>query len=352
YFFLTYGLISIPAGKLVDRIGYKNGMVVGFFIAASGALIFFPASLLHQYAIFLAALFIIAMGIVLLQVAANPYVTILGPARTASSRLVLIQGVGSVGTTVAPLLGARFILQKLSESSSSGEAVRYPYLGIAVLLVTIGLVVARLKLPQIKAATRDVQEKPVKDHKTVFSFRNLNFGIVAIFLYVGSEVSIGTFLTNYISDTLHIAVRDANSFVAFYWGGMLVGRFAGSVLLQKVRPPLVLSICAGLAMALIIFSLNSAGYAAVWSMIAVGLCNSIIFATIFSLSVRGVGEFTTRASGLLSTAIFGGAIISFTVGFIKDHYTWKIAFLIPVICYLYIFFYGRNGYKSKLAGAL
>ncbi len=349
YFFLTYGVMSVPAGIIVERIGYKNGMVMGFSVAAFGALLFFPASMLHQYILFLAALFIIAIGIVLLQVAANPYVTILGPARTASSRLTLVQGVGSMGTTAAPLLGAYLILSHLKESHASSAAVGYPYLGIACVLILIALIVYRMKLPQIKADVGSIEILADETVKSIFSFRNLNFGIGAIFVYVGAEVSIGTFLTNYIADTLKIEIHQANSFVAFYWGGMLVGRLLGSVLLQSAKPPVVLKFCAALSVLLIAISINTSGYIAVWSMIAVGLCNAIMFATIFSLSVNGLGKFTTRASGFLSTAIVGGAGISYLTGVIKDNSTWYFAFIIPALCYLYILFYGINGYKSKLS---
>jgi FHS family L-fucose permease-like MFS transporter len=349
YFFLTYGVMSVPAGKIVERMGYKNGMVLGFSVSAFGALLFFPASILHQYILFLAALFIIAIGIVLLQVAANPYVTILGPARTASSRLTLVQGVGSMGTTVAPLLGSYFILNRLKESHASSEAVRYPYVGIACLLIVIALIVYQLKLPQIKPGAGALETINQGKSKTVFSFRNLNFGVWAIFVYVGAEVSIGSFLTNYIADSLKIEVHRANSFVAFYWAGMLVGRILGSVVLQSVRPPLVLRTCAALSVMLITISINGSGYIAIWSMIAVGICNSIMFATIFSLSVSGLGKYTTRASGLLSTSIVGGAVISFLVGLIKDNATWSVAFLIPLLCYLYILFYAISGYKSKFS---
>ena len=347
YFFLTYGIMSIPAGRIVGRVGYKKGMVLGFSIAAFGALLFFPASILHQYHLFLAALFILAIGIVLLQVAANPYITILGPARTASSRLTLIQGVGSVGTTVAPLFGAHFILSRFQESASSSEAVRYPYLGIAALLIFIAFVVSKLKLPSIKADLPAEAVSPPEHGKGIFSFRNLNLGIWAIFFYVGAEVSIGTFLTNYIADTLAIAEEEANSFVAFYWGSMLAGRLIGSLVLKAVRASSVLSVCAALAILLIGISVSSTGYVAVWTMIAVGLCNSIMFAIIFSLSVRGLGRYTTQASGLLSTAIVGGAVISLAQGVLKDTTTWTIAFMIPLACYLFILFYGINGYKSK-----
>lgn len=347
YFFLTYGIVSIPAGRVVERIGYKKGMVMGFTIAAFGALLFFPASVFHQYILFLVALFIVAIGIVLLQVAANPYVTILGPARTASSRLALIQGVGSIGTTVAPLLGSYFILSKLEASRSSSDAVRFPYLVIAGTLILIALIVSRLALPAIKSMTSTAGPLAATQIKNIFSFRNLNFGIVAIFMYVGAEVSIGSFLTNYIADTLRIEVGPANNFVAFYWGGMLLGRLLGAVMLKFLHPPAVLSACAIAAILLIIISISSTGYVAVWTMIAVGICNSIMFATIFSLSVGGLGRYTTQASGLLSTAIVGGAIISYAQGLLVDNFTWPVSFLLPVICYAYILFYGINGYKSK-----
>ncbi len=348
YFFLTYGVMSIPAGKIVEKVGYKNGMVMGFSIAGIGALLFFPASILHQYVLFLTALFIIAIGIVLLQVAANPYITTLGPARTASSRFTLIQGVGSIGTTAAPLLGSYFILSHLKESHASSQAVGYPYVGIACLLTLIAIVVYNLKLPDIKKG-KDVPETTDNNKaNSVFSFRNLNFGVWAIFVYVGAEVSIGTFLTNYIADTLKIEVHQANNFVAFYWGGMLIGRLIGAFILQRLKPPAVLAGCAAMSVFLIILSINSSGNIAVWSMIAVGIFNSIMFATIFSLSVHGLKKYTTRASGLLSTAIVGGAILSFLMGLLKDKYSWSVAFLIPAVCYLYIIFYGINGYRSKL----
>ena len=347
YFFLTYGVMSIPAGKIVEKTGYKNGMVLGFSVAAFGALLFYPASVFHQYALFLAALFIVAIGIVLLQVAANPYVTILGPARTASSRLTLVQGVGSIGTTVAPILGSYFILSRLSESHASSEAVRYPYLGIAGMLILIAFVVFRLKLPKLKLRANLTPSFDHEAAKSIFSYRNLNFGILAIFMYVGAEVSIGTFLTNYISDTSGIDIKDANNYVAFYWGFMVIGRLIGAFLLKVIKPSYVLSICAAMSILLIGVSITSVGEIAVWSMILIGLFNSVMFAIIFSLSVNGLGSYTTQASGILSTAIVGGAIISFSQGLLKDNFTWQIAFLLPMLCYFYILFYGINGYKSK-----
>jgi FHS family L-fucose permease-like MFS transporter len=347
YFFLTYGLMSFPAGMVVEKIGYKNGMVLGFAIAAIGALLFYPAADMHLYYLFLCALFVLAIGIVVLQVASNPYITALGPARTASSRLTLIQAVGSIGTTTAPLFGASFILSRLEESGTSSDAVKYPYLGIAAMLIIIALVVFNLKLPKISTTANTIQTNET-ERRSIFSFRNLNFGAWAIFAYVGAEVSIGTFLTNYISDTMSLSIEDANKYVTYYWGGMLAGRLIGSYLLQRIKPSNVLTVCATAAICLILLSISTDGEIAIWSMIGVGIFNSVMFAIIFSLSVEGLGKYTTKASGILSTAIAGGAIVSFSQGYLKDHSTWAIAFMIPVVCYVYIVFFGINGYKRKV----
>lgn len=351
YFFLTYGLMSIPSGKIVEKIGYKNGMVAGFLIASIGTFLFFPASLYHQYSLFLAALFIIAMGIVLLQVAANPYITALGSSDTAASRLTLIQGVGSLGTTVAPVFGAHFILSRLEESNSSSEALVKPYLVIGLALLVISIVVWRLALPDIRSSSvRHPKAGVLEDEMkkgSIFRHRNLSFGTVALFMYVGAEVSIGTFLTNYIADAISIPEHSANLYLSFYWGGMLVGRFIGAYFLKFLKPSNVLAIVASLAAVLVLVSISTSGSVAVWTMVAVGLCNSIMFAVIFSLSIKGLGAWTTRASGVLSTAIIGGAVMSFVQGVLIDHSSWSVAFLIPVICYLYIVFYGVRGYKAK-----
>jgi FHS family L-fucose permease-like MFS transporter len=345
YFFLTYGIMSVPAARLVARIGYKHGMMAGFMVAALGATLFYPAAIYQQYFLFLGALFIVAIGIVLLQVAVNPYVTALGPAQSASSRLTLVQGLGSVGTTITPVFGAYFILAELKNTNVDPYVLVYPYLGIAFVLVVIAFIVWRLNLPEVSAGANAMNSGTME--KSVLSFRNLKFGIWGIFFYVGAEVAIGTFLTNYIAEVLSIPVHDANAYVTFYWGSMLAGRLLGAAILKSVRPSLVLSICGSLAVFLILFSIYTGGLPAVWSMIAVGLCNSVMFAIIFSLSVRGLGSGTAKASGLLSTAIVGGAAVSYAMGTLKDHFDWKVAFLVPVICYAYIVFYGMNGHKSR-----
>ncbi|HRP45400.1 MAG TPA: sugar MFS transporter [Ginsengibacter sp.] len=349
YFFLTYGLVSIPAGKMIERVGYKKGMVTGFLIAAMGAFLFLPAAFLQLYSVFLAALFVLAIGIVLLQVAANPYITLLGSPKTASSRLTFIQGLGSVGTTVAPVFGAYFLLSSKQNTSLSLKSVSYTYLVITILLVLVSLYVQRANLPV--SGAKDKESKTLSSDrqavKGLFSFRNLYFGVLAIFFYVGAEVSIGSYLTNYISDTVLTSERNANMYVAFYWGFMLIGRFLGALLLKKMKPSVLLSINAFAAIVLLSLSINSVGYFSIWSLIAVGFANSVMFAVIFSLSVNGVGSYAARASGLLSMAIVGGSLITFVMGIIKDNFSWQIAFIVPLVCYIYILFFGLSGYKPK-----
>lgn len=344
YFFLTYGLMSIPAGKIVQVIGYQKGMVLGFIIAAAGALLFYPASVFHQYAIFLAALFILAIGIVLLQVAANPYIAVLGSPESASSRLASVQALGSIGTTIAPIFGAHFILSRLEEAGDSSDAVRYPYLFIALFIVLVAFVLSRLKLPVIHSAENASQ--PKGQLKELFRYRNMKFGVWALFCYVGAEVAIGTFLTNYIADLLKISETEANTYVSYYWGGMLVGRVAGSLLLRFIPPQKLLAVFSVMSVVGILLSITGSGNFAVWSMVLVGLFNSIMFAVIFSLSVAGLGRLTTIASGVLSTAIAGGAIVSLLFGLIRDNGNWAMAFLVPAICYLYILYYSLKGYRA------
>lgn len=223
YFFLTYGLISIPAGRIVEKLSYKTSMVLGFAIAGVGALLFLPASRYHEYALFLLALFIVAIGIVLLQVAANPYITVMGKPETAASRLTLIQGVGSIGTTLAPIFGAHFVLSKMDSSIQSSEILVKPYVLLGIVLFFISLIVFFLKMPKIETPKKVEEVYSEKKDKvlsfTLFKHRNLKFGVIALFLYVGAEVSIGTFLTNYIADRLSISDHSANFYLSLYWGG-------------------------------------------------------------------------------------------------------------------------------------
>jgi len=351
YFYLSYGLVSIPAGRLIGRLGYKNGMVIGFLIASFGAMLFYPASLMHEYRLFLGALFVVAMGIVMLQVSANPYITSLGSPETAASRLTLIQGVGSLGTTAAPLFGGYFILSKVSESTGS-TALVIPYLGIAITLFVIGAVIWKMKLPVIAPTKSGIEKTRISTVDLLKSYPNLRFGLITLFMYVGAEVAIGTYLTDYIAEKLDIEEHLANFYLSFYWGGMLVGRFVGVYFLKLFAAQRVLYIVGGGAVLLILTSILTTGYLSVWAMVSVGLCNSIMFATIFSLSVKGLGNHTGDASGLLSTSIVGGAIITYLLGYSRDFVEWSVVFCIPIICYLIIVYYGLKGYKEKRKSAV
>lgn len=341
FFFGAYGLTSIPASKIIERLGYHTGMVLGFSITAVGCILFFPAVAFHVYALFLLALFVLASGIVLLQVAANPYVSVIGSKETASSRLTMVQAFNSFGTFLAPFFGSFFILKGID--TKNAEAVRYPYLFIALVLVVIAFTLHKLKLPEIESGTRDAD-----DWRPVLRNRSLLLGLLGIFSYVGAEVAIGTFLVNYIIGLTPMPKTEAATLVAIYWGGAMVGRFLGIFTLKEFPPGRVLSVHAMLAIALILISINSRGIISVYSMILVGLCNSIMFPTIFTLGIKdlGVGQ-EQKGSGLLATAILGGAIIPLITGEVADKMGFRVAFLMPVLCYAYIAFLGIKNVSVK-----
>ncbi|MDR2274433.1 MAG: sugar MFS transporter [Sphingobacterium sp.] len=342
YFYLTYGFVSIPAGKMLMRIGYKKGMIIGFLLASVGAMLFFPSAMLHEYHLFLCALFVVAIGIVLLQVSANPYITVLGTPETAAARLTLIQGIGSLGTTLAPLFGAHFILSKIEGAVDSSQALVIPYLMIAFVLLLIALVIWKLRLPDAQIDGGRIKLSLVD---TLQRYPRLRFGVLALFLYVGAEVAIGTFLTNYTADRLGMSESSANYFVSYYWGGMLIGRLAGACYLRYVKVAKLLMVLSGLAFVAVLFSIATAGLWSVLLLVFCGFCNSVMFASIFSLSIEGMGENTGQASGILSTAITGGAILTYAQGSLKDGLGWEVAFIIPALCYLGIFIYARFAYK-------
>jgi len=341
-FFAAYGLTSIPFSKLIEKVGYQTGMVIGFSLAALGCLLFYPAVALHAYPLFLGALFVLASGIVLLQVAANPCVSVIGPKETASSRLTMAQGFNSLGTFIAPFFGAYFILSALAHSSHA-EGVVYPYLFIAGVLVAIALVLSRLNL-----AGMDSAEKDQSLWREVLADRGLMLGMVAIFCYVGAEVAIGSFLVNYIKELTQMPEAEAASLIALYWGGAMLGRFIGIFTLKAFAPAKVLSVHAILAIILIIYSMNTAGMLAVVSMVLVGLCNSIMFPTIFTLGIKSLksGQ-EKKGSGLLATAILGGAVVPLLTGLLADRIGLHHAFVLPVLCYGYIAWLGVNHVKAR-----
>lgn len=362
-FFLAYFLISLPSGKLVEKVGYKKGIVIGLVTAGIGTLIFYPAAGLRSYPVFLIAFFILASGITLLQVAANPYVTILGKPETASSRLNLTQAFNSLGTTVAPYFGSLLILstavktaEELSKMSpaeveaykaAEAAAVQYPYLGLAAVLFIIAAIFAVIKLPQIEASTvqsGDGNGNYDEIHDSAWGYKHLLLGAIGIFVYVGAEVAIGSFLVKYfVSLDSSMLEMEAGKMVSFYWGGAMVGRFIGSAVQRKIKPGTVLGFNAIMASLLVIISMMTNGKVAMWSILLVGLFNSIMFPTIFSLAIRGLGKHTGQASGILCMAIVGGAVIPVIQGLIADSIGIHHAFILPVLCYLFIAYYGFKG---------
>lgn len=350
-FFGAYALVSLPAGKLLEKIGFQKGIVAGLLLAGVGCWIFYPAAAALSYAMFLGALFILASGITILQVSANPYVAALGSASTASSRLTMTQAFNSLGTTLGPLLGGVLILGFASGSPELGpggtpgpESVQMPYLLLGALFVILAVVFALIRLPVLSietGATDAVRATGV----SAWSFRQLRFGTAAIFVYVGAEVAIGSFLINYLGES-HIgdlSEAQAAPYVGYYWGGAMVGRFIGAVVMQRIAAGPVLAFNALLAVVLVTISMFSAGSLAMWSILAVGLCNSIMFPTIFSLAVTGLGPHTSQGSGLLCMAIVGGALLPVVQGIIADTSGIQAGFMLPVLCYLYICFYGWKG---------
>lgn len=339
-FFAAYGLTSIPFSKLIEQVGYQKGMVIGFALAALGCLLFYPAVLLHTYGLFLAALFVLASGIVLLQVAANPCVSIIGPKETASSRLTMAQAFNSLGTFVAPFFGAYFILSGLTNSSYA-EGVVYPYFLIASVLIVIAVVLSRINLSGIESAEADESS-----WSEVLQEKSLLLGVIGIFAYVGAEVSIGSFLVNYVMDISHVAETQAAPLVALYWGGAMIGRFIGIFTLKAFAPAKVLITHALLSVVFILVSMQSKGNLAIATMVLVGLCNSIMFPTIFTLGIKSLkaGQ-EKKGSGLLATAIVGGAVIPLLTGLLADRLGIHHAFVLPVICYAYIAWFGMRNLK-------
>ncbi len=361
-FFGAYFLFSIPSAKLIDWIGYKRSMVVGLLTMGLGAFLFVPAASVPSYPLFLGALIVLAAGITCLQVAANPYVTVLGKPETASSRLNLTQAFNSLGTFLAPFFGGLLILSAAPKTMDEIRAmapdvlqayrlheaatVKTPYVGLGMALVVLAVAIGSFKLPTIEHAQHKVGEK-VND--SIWHHPNLIFGAIAIFVYVGGEVSIGSFLVNYFSqpEIGGLTEKVAASLVAFYWGGAMVGRFIGSALLQKVSTRGLLGICAVCAAGLVAISMMTTGHTAMYSIILVGFFNSIMFPSIFTLGVAELGPLTGDGSGIMIMAIVGGAIIPVAQGAIADRIGIHHAFFLPVICYLYILFFALSGSKPN-----
>lgn len=386
-FFGAFFVLSIPASFILSKIGYKKGIILGLLTMALGCLLFYPAASYRVFGVFLLGYFTLAGGITILQVAANPFVAVLGSEDGASSRLNLSQAFNSLGTAIAPAIGALFILSekiktkdeiaaltetaKESYLASEASAVQTPFIGLAIFISLIALFFVFAKLPKL------ISEDVTGTYRQAFKQTNLMLGVLGVFCYVGAEVSIGSFLVNYFQETNMILLIRENTtmmgiievvakafnkslvgaddkallgiFVIFYWSGAMIGRFIGSYLTKIISPGKVLGIFASIAILLIIISINSTGLLSMWSILAVGLFNSIMFPTIFTLALEGIGELKPKGSGLLCTAIVGGAIIPFICGNLIDYKGFKFAFVFVTLCYGYILWYGYKNSKKRTA---
>jgi FHS family L-fucose permease-like MFS transporter len=376
FFFSSYFVFSYPGGTLVDKFGYKRAMVIGLFIMACGALCFLPAAHFASFRIFLCADVILAAGMTVVQVAVNPYVTIIGPSATAASRLNLAQAFNSVGTFIAPFVGAYLILRtapapvspellhSMSEVArqayrvTQAATVQTPYIAIAIALALLAIALAAIKLKTTSSAPELTQDfrpgafaEALGPPASIWKQKWALLGALGIFTYVGAEVSIGNLLINYMGLPEIAGLREAvaSNFLMCYWGGAMVGRFIGSAVLQKVRTGIVLGFCAIAAGGLVLTSILTHGHFAMAAMLAVGLCNSIMFPSIFTLGVQDLGPLTSKGSSLLVAAIVGGALIPLSQGKLADHIGLHPSFIIPAICYIYIACFGFAALKRPAA---
>ncbi len=356
-FFGAYFLVSLPAGALIKKIGYQNGAVAGLVIAAAGCALFYPASQ-SGYGLFLFGFFVLAAGITVLQVAANPYVTVLGDPRNASSRLNLTQAFNSLGTTIAPALGGFLILsgsvlgaselaqlpaaEQLAYRAAQAASVQGPYLALSGALLVLALLFAFARLPKIEHTDDATAAAGSAAKRSVLAHPHLVLGTIGIFLYVGAEVSIGSFLINFFGEPQIAGLSHAAAahYVSYYWGGAMIGRFIGFAVIRYVSPGKALAFNSAASIALVMVAIFGQGQAAMWAIIAVGLFNSIMFPTIFSMALYRLGKFTGQASGILCMAIVGGAVVPFAQGLLADTIGLQWSFAVPAACYAFILYFG------------
>jgi FHS family L-fucose permease-like MFS transporter len=358
-FFGAYFIMSLPSGKVLAHYGYRASIIIGLLITGVGALLFVPAAQIQSYPLFLFAFFVLASGITLLQVAANPYVSLLGDPQRASSRLNFTQAWNSVGTMLAPTFGGLLILStavlgaaelaKLSPAAQTAyklqqaHSVQGPYIGIAIVLFVLAVLVWLFHLPRLD--NTEVADDSRHRFADALKVRRVWLGMLAIFVYVGAEVSIGSFMINYLSlpEIGNIPEARAAFYVSLYWGGAMVGRFIGSALLTRIDTRKLLAFNAAIAALLVLTTMLTFGHVALWSVVAIGLFNSIMFPNIFTLGIEKFGPLTGKVSSLLVMAIVGGAIIPLAQGAIADHVGVHHAYVLPFVCYLYIIYYGLKG---------
>ena len=362
--FIAYFFASIPSAKLIERVGYQKSMVIGLGMMAVGALIMVPAARLPSYGVTLFALFVIASGITLLQVASNPYVAVVGKPETASSRLNLVQAFNSAGATLAPLFGGYLILGRTTSGTASAgapvltaaekladaQSVVLPYVIVAIVLAVLAVVIARFPLPAMGAATQR-SAKADRKGQSLWQHRNLVFGIPAIFIYLIAEIGVGNLFINFVSqpDIGNLTHQQASKFLFLVWGGMMVGRRVGACVMLKVVAGHGLAVASIGATLVMLVAAFTTGHVAMWALISVGLFHSIMFPTIFTLGIRGLGPLTEEGSGLLIMAIAGGALV-IVQGWLADNYGLQTSFLLTAACELYVLFYALWG--SRVTAAL
>lgn len=392
---LLYYIVSVSKGDPIARIGYKNAIVVALIVAAIGCALFFPAATYESFGFFLTALFVLASGITVLQIAANPYVTILGPPETGSSRLSMAGAFNSLGTTIAPVIGGYMIfggINAIEETQAGAETVQVPYLGLAAMLIVLAVVFKIFNLPKV------TEDESIPSGSGALKYRHLVLGIACIFMYVGGEVAVGSFLINYMKlpEIANFDETTASLYLSLYWGGAMIGRFFGAVTLGQTEksnkrylviagiaaitflvvfyafglnvalitlglialniavlmlgrfiPSRTLGIFAGTVVGLLLVTMFAGGEISMWSAIAIGLFNSIMWPTIFALAIDKLGKYTSQGSSLLVMAVVGGAIVPPIQGYVADISSIQFSFVVPIICYLYIMFYGFIGSKPQ-----
>ena len=349
-FFLAYFVFSSPTSKLIESIGYKKTMVVSLFIQVVGCLLFVPAAKMVSFPLFLTAVFVVGAGVTALQTAANPYVAILGPEHSAPVRLTLAQALNSVGGTIAPLIAGAYILTdpaKMASKAAIADTVRGPYIAIAAGLLVLGIIVAFLHLPHIAQAegSQPAKEGGPVASTSIWAYRHTVLGALGIFLYVGVEVGLASIAVNYFKTQGVDSAKTASFLVSLYWFGALVGRLLGSAVLTKIKSNKLLGAFGIIAALLLVVSMVSSGQVAIWTVVLCGFFNSIMFPNIFALAIKGLGPMTSKGSGLIMTAVVGGAVIPALIGALADKAGIQNSFVIPIFCYLFIAYYGLWGSK-------
>jgi len=361
-FFGGYFLAALPAGRIMDRVGYKRGILCGLCLCAIGTLLFIPASIVRVYAFFLCALFVMACGQCFLEVAANPYVTILGPPETAVRRLNLAQSFNAVGAVVTPILGAAFILSGIEYTPaqlgamsprevqayriSEASAVRMPYLVITAIFLLAALLIYFAKLPEAsdpEALASGEKRVPLSE---AWSYRHLTLGVLAQFAYVGAQVGVASFIIRFAEHSLPgTHEKAAARYLQLHMIGFMIGRFAGSALMKRISGSQLLALFSGCSLICLLIVILATGQVTVWAIVFIGFFHSIMFPTIFALSLRDLGSFTKVGSSLLVMSIIGGAVIPAAMGRLSDATNIQVAFVVPLLCHMVVLYFGLRGHR-------